>query len=476
MCIKCIKCIIILLLIFFQVASLANTGFTNQDIVKNNPVLNIISWNKYHNYTEIVNILLELNATYPNIVDVFPIGGSRQNRTIYCLRLTNESITDPKPAILFVGYHHAREPISAELALYFAVYAATNHGQNETITYMLNNTEIYVVVALNPDGFEAVAQNDWQRKNANQIDEDGDGLVDEDSPEDEDGDGRIEYLWNYQYGYIVRWEGWDNDGDGENGEDWIGGVDLNRNYGYAWNSSTGGSTDPASEVYKGSAPFSEPETKALRDLVMQYDFRYAVSFHSGADVILYPWGYTQNPTPDDEKFQQLASNMSALVGSPYEQISEMYLTSGVWDDWMYGNQSVYAFTFELFKNDSAWIYESGPEPYTIWVGGVFEYFNPPTSRILETVQRWMPALFYTIDKAIEEYLPGDVNRDGEVNILDVVTLTSRYGSNLGDPNWNPKLDLIRDGQINILDVVIVTGNYGKRLKDKNSSKLYTLVN
>ncbi len=422
-----------------------------------------VEWNEYHNYTEIINILLELNATYPAIVDVFAIGRSWQNRTIYCVRLTNESITYPKPAVLFVGYHHAREPITAELALYFTVYIANNYAQNVTIANMLNQSEIYIIVALNVDGFSTVTQNDWQRKNARPTDEDSDGLVDEDPPEDEDGDGKIEYLWNSYYGYFVRWEGWDNDGDGINGEDWIGGVDLNRNYGYAWNASTdSGSPFPEDEDYKGPAPFSELETSALRDLVMQYDFHYAVSLHSGADVILYPWGYTTNPSPHDYKYQMLASNISQLVNSPYQQSSQMYTTSGVWDDWMYGNQSVYSLTFEIYMDESAWTYEPGPQPHTYWIGGIREAFNPPSWAILQTIQRWTPGLFYITNKAIEEYLPGDINHDGTVDIIDVVALTTIYGSQIGSPTWKPKLDLKRDGKIDILDLVIVTSNYGKK--------------
>ena len=456
----------IILFICSQVLCLIATasGSMVPERVENQSLLDSISWDKYHNYTEIEELLLEINSTYPEIADVFSVGKSWQNKTIYCLRLTNESDNYPKPAILLVGYHHTREPITAELALYFSVQLATNYGKNETITRMLNKTELYIIVALNPDGFETVEQNDWQRKNSHPTDEDQDGLFDEDPPEDEDGDGKVEYLWDYHTGF-VRWEGWDNDGDGVNGEDWIGGVDLNRNYGYQWNASTqSGSQNPEDEDYKGTAPFSEPETRALRDLVMQYDFRYAVSLHSGADVILYPWGYTTDPAPDHEKYQSLAVNMSALVNSSYQQSGEMYTTSGVWDDWMYGNQSVFAFTFEIFRNSSAWTYEPGPDPYTTWVGGVFEYFNPLTQHILANIQRWVPALFYLIETAIEEYLPGDVNHDYKVDIYDVVSLTSIYGSCVGDPDWNPKLDLRRDGRIDIFDVVIVTSNYGRSIK------------
>jgi carboxypeptidase T len=290
-------------------------------------------WAHYHNYSEIVESLLYLNSTYPSVVDVFSIGESWENRDIYCIRLTNESINGRKPEVFFVGYHHAREPISAELPLYFAVEAATNFGTNQTLTRMLNSSEIYIIPALNVDGLEVVRDNDWQRKNAHPFDEDGDGLLDEDPPEDENGDGSIEDLlqWDGYQWVFVRWEGIDNDADGEFGEDWIGGVDLNRNYGYKWNASVqSGSPYPRDEDYRGPAPFSEPETQALRDLALQHDFEYAVSFHSGAENIVYPWGYTTTATSDDLVFREIAGDLSALVSAPYWQAGDWYTTSGVW--------------------------------------------------------------------------------------------------------------------------------------------------
>jgi len=360
-------------------------------------------WQHYHNYTEIVNTLLSLNNTFPNIVDVFSIGKSWQSRDIYCIRLTNESNTDPKPKVLFVGYHHARELISAELPLYFVSQAAINFGTNETITYMLNYSEIYVIPALNVDGFDSVRKNEWQRKNAHPFDEDGDGLFDEDPPDDEDGDGYIEdlYYWDGINYYFIRWEGIDDDGDGLKNEDWIGGVDLNRNYDYQWQ---GGSSDPRSEVFKGTAPFSEPETQALRNLALEHDFMYALSFHSGAELILYPWGYTYNPPPDVMMFQKISQDLSSITGGTiYMQASSLYISYGLWDDWMYGNRSTFAITCEIYTNNSAWQYEPGPEPKTWWEKGVFQYFNPDANQIKTVIQRWLPVFTYITNRSITEF-------------------------------------------------------------------------
>jgi hypothetical protein len=360
------------------------------------------NWSHYHNYSEIVATLLYLNETYPNVVDMFPIGKSWQNRDIYCIRLTNESDTQPKPKVFFVGYHHAREPITAELVLYFTVDAATKFGTNETITNMLNCSEIYIVPALNVDGFDALERNDWQRKNARPIDEDGDGLFDEDPPDDEDGDGYIEdlYYWDGIDYYFIRWEGLDDDGDGEYNEDWIGGVDLNRNYPISWENA---SSDPSSSVYRGSSPFSEPETQAIRDLALEHNFTYAISFHSGTELILYPWGYTDDPPPDEIILREIAQDLSSITGgTTYQQVCGLYKCYGVWDDWMYGNRSTFAFTCEIYGNDSAWQYEPGPEPYTWWERGILQAFNPDPNDIETVIQRWLPVFTYTTNRAIAE--------------------------------------------------------------------------
>ena len=372
---------------------------------QNASIVNFIEFNHYHNYTEITDTLLHLNETYPRIVDVFSIGTSWQNNHIYCIRLTNESIQRPKPEVLFVGYHHARELISAELLLYFLVEAANSYGTNEAITHMIDYCQIYIIVALNIDAFEAVQENEWLRKNVHPFDEDGDGLLDEDPPDDEDGDGYIEdlYFWNGADYEFIRMEGVDDDEDGLLNEDWVGGVDLNRNYGFKWNATVqSGSPYPEAEDFRGPARFSEPETQALRDLALQHDFQYAVSFHSGLDVILYPWGYTTDPTADDEIFREIASSMSILVGSPYEQAGQIYTTSGVLEDWMYNNRSTFAFTAEIYRNDSAWEYEPGPDPNTWWEKGIFQFFNPDPLDIEREVQRWLPVFSYIADRAIAE--------------------------------------------------------------------------
>jgi len=358
-----------------------------------------LDWDHYHNYTEITTILSGLNDTYPYIVDVFSIGKSWRNQDIYCARLTNEDVGEPKPEVLFVGYHHAQELISAELPLYYVVDAVTNYGLDENVTDLLATREIYVIVALNVDGFDLFESNDRQRKNARQIDEDDDGSLDEDPPEDLNGNGLIEILINHTDPYnpeFMAYEGADNDTDGVNGEDWIGGVDLNRNYPVAWENAM---SDPSSPVYRGPAPFSEPETQALRDLVLEHNFTHAISFHSGIEFIFYPWGCTADPTPDDTKFEEIAQDLSSITGgTQYDSPKVMH---GIWDDWMYGEAGVLALTCEIFRNET-WmnaIIEPGPYPHTSWLGGEMWLYNPFPSSIETVIQRWLPVFTYIADLA-----------------------------------------------------------------------------
>ncbi|UCG36077.1 MAG: hypothetical protein JSV64_05475 [Candidatus Bathyarchaeota archaeon] len=420
-------------------------------------------WSHYHNYSEIIDSLLFLNLTYPDIVDVFSIGDSWLGRTIYCIRLTNESITRPKPKLLFVGYHHAREPISAELALYFVVDAATRYSTSPTLAELVDETELYVVVALNIDAFEVVNQNAWQRKNIHPIDEDGDSFFDEDPPDDADGDGYIEDLifWNGTYYEFLRWEGLDDDSDGSFNEDWVGGVDLNRNYGYEWNASVdSGSPDPRDEDYRGPAPFSEPETQAMRDFALQHDFKYSVSLHSGAEMVIYPWGYSANPPTDVIVFNEMASDLATLTSSAYQQGGTWYTTSGVWEDWMYGNRCSFAFTCEIYMNDSAWHYEPGPDPDTFWESRIFEYFNPDPTQIETVIQQWFPIFTYLSSRAMEHDILGDADGDRDIDIFDIVRMATVYGVAEPHPDYDPACDWDSDGDIDIFDIVAAASNYG----------------
>ena len=379
------------------------------DLLASNKVIQI-TWNKYHNYSEITTILKNLNESYGNIARVYSIGKTWNNRNIWCIELSNHKVSKPKPALFIVSYHHARERITIEVALYIAWYLATNYATNDTIKEILEKTVVYIVPALNADGIEASEINPWQRKNLRPIDDDEDGRFDEDPPNDVDGDGEIYWWWNVTH---MGFEGYDDDGDGLINEDWLGGVDLNRNYGFHWNDTTvkSGSSDPYSEVYIGPEPFSEPETRAIKQFVEKHkNIKYALSFHSGIVAILYPWSYTSDPSPDEEEFVSLSENMSEISGYPYFQSSKLYTSSGEWGDWMYGVHNIFTFTIEVYGqgNNVTWLREHTKEINgTMYLYDIWEYFNPPEDGIETVLEKNLKITLFLASKLLldEAVLP-----------------------------------------------------------------------
>ncbi|MGB9135013.1 MAG: dockerin type I domain-containing protein, partial [Candidatus Bathyarchaeia archaeon] len=59
-------------------------------------------------------------------------------------------------------------------------------------------------------------------------------------------------------------------------------------------------------------------------------------------------------------------------------------------------------------------------------------------------------------------LPGDINGDKKVDILDAIKLANAFGSKLGDPSWNPNADINDDHRVNILDAIILSNHFGER--------------
>lgn len=296
----------------------------------------------YHSYSELKDELLQLEQTYPQIAKVYDIGDSWEktqgiaDRDIWAIKISdNVTQEEDEPEILFIGAHHAREWISVEVPLYLAKYLVENYYTDPMVRSYVDNTQIWIVPMLNPDGHQySIDVDRWWRKNRR------------------------------------------SNGGGSYG------VDLNRNYGYMWGG-PGSSPDPQSDIYRGTAPFSEPETQAIRDLALAHKFRAMLTYHSYGQLILYPWGYTYNPPPDVLALSNMSADMADLIqqvhGSIYtpQQASQLYLTSGTTDDWFYGQLDTFGFTIELRP-----------------VG--YPYFILPEDQIIPTWEENRPVALYLI--------------------------------------------------------------------------------
>jgi hypothetical protein len=106
-------------------------------------------------------------------------------------------------------------------------------------------------------------------------------------------------------------------------------------------------------VYRGTGPFSEPETQAVRDFCASREFVMSLSYHSYGELILYPWGYAALNTMDHGLFTALGDSLSQGNGYTAGNAASgaIYVTNGDSDDWLYGETLIknplYAFTVEL---------------------------------------------------------------------------------------------------------------------------------
>jgi len=304
----------------------------------------------YHSYLELEADLFALQHKFPDIVKVFDIGDSLERRNLYAMKISdNVALEEDEPEVLFLGCHHAREWISVEVPFLMGKYLAEHYADDPAVKRLVDQSEIWIVPLVNPDGLEYTI-----------------------------------------HGYRLWRKNRRDNGSSSYG------VDLNRNYDYKWGiDNLGSSANPASEVYRGPAPFSEPETQAVRDLFLKKNFQALVSFHSYSQVILYPWGYTKEPPDDAQVLKEIAAEMSARMLAvngrlyPYGQSGDaLYLTNGDLTDWAYAVNGFPAYTIELTPVD--------------WASGGFFNRQEDIDPIFEENR---PAMIYLIDRAIRDYRP-----------------------------------------------------------------------
>ncbi|HEX5133487.1 MAG TPA: M14 family zinc carboxypeptidase [Candidatus Krumholzibacteria bacterium] len=299
---------------------------------------------EYHTYAELDTALSNLEAAYPAIAKRSIIGTSLEGRNIYALKISdNVTVDESEPEVLYMGNHHARELMSVEIPLRFAQYLLASYGVDSEITGYIDNREIWFVPMINPDGHYYVQQNhggssnSWWRKNRR-----------------DNGNGTF-------------------------------GVDLNRNYGYQWGyDNVGSSPSTSNETYRGTGPFSEPETQVVRDFVNSHDFIAWFSYHSYGELLLYPWGYIYGNTPDHGVFEALGDSLvednGYLAGNPAS--GAIYITNGDSDDWGYAEQvsknKIFAFTPEV--NSGA---QGGFGPAESYIQPTFDLLRPMNIKLLK---------------------------------------------------------------------------------------------
>ena len=333
-----------------QAARLRQIGYTTEELVETETHISMFATAEaiaaYHSAETLEDDLRQLAESQPEIAELREIGRSLEERPIWALRIGERRATEHK--LLFMGCHHAREWIAVEVPYLLAEHLVKNAGQ-APVTDWLQRGEIWIAPMVNPDGHEYSRTRDrlW-RKNRRH-----------------NADGSI-------------------------------GVDPNRNYGYMWGTRNDdiSSQVPSDDTYVGPRAFSEPETRAVRNLVARELFRGVLTYHSYSQLILYPWGYTEQPVPDAtdratmtklaERMQQLMRNVHGSTYRPL-QSSQLYGIPVVGDttDWTYGEYAIPSFTIEL-------------RPDSHQAGG----FILPPEQIQPTFEENLPAALEFIDRIL----------------------------------------------------------------------------
>ncbi|MFG2877770.1 M14 family metallopeptidase [Streptomyces sp. NPDC048337] len=272
---------------------------------------------KYHNYAEANAEIDQRTAQYPSIMSKKVIGKSYQGRDLIAIKISDNVATDEaEPEVLFTAHQHAREHLTVEMALYLLNEFGSKYGTDARVTNAVNGREIWIIPDLNPDGGE----------------------------------------YDIATG---SYRSWRKNRQPNSGSSYVG-TDENRNWNYKWGCCGGSSSSKSSETYRGSAAESAPEVKVVSDFVRsrviggKQQITAAIDFHTYSELVLWPFGYTYNDTApgmtadDLAVYKKIGTSMAASNGYTPEQSSDLYITDGTIDDWLWGNQKIFAYTFEMY--------------------------------------------------------------------------------------------------------------------------------
>ncbi|MFD0166165.1 M14 family metallopeptidase [Streptomyces decoyicus] len=276
-------------------------------------------YTKYHTHDEATKEIDALVAKYPDLVTKQVIGTSHEGRSLLALKLSKNAAQDEaEPEVLFTAHQHAREHLTVEMSLYLLGEFTSKYGTDPRITKMLDSREIWIIPDLNPDGGAYdIASGSFRSWRKNRQPNSGSSSV---------------------------------------------GTDLNRNWDFKWGCCGGSSSSPSSETYRGRSAASAPEVQVVSKFVRsrvvggKQQIKAAIDFHTYSELVLWPFGFTDDDTgpgmtqDDHDAFAAIGKDMAATNGYTPEQSSDLYITDGSIDDWLWGDQKIFAYTFEMYPS------------------------------------------------------------------------------------------------------------------------------
>jgi len=277
-------------------------------------VQNAAQFSKYLNLDEINDFIKSLATNFPNIVQIEEIGKSFEQRPIYVVKVGSEN-GKKKPSIWIDGGIHAREWIGVSTVTFMLNKLVTGYATDAKIKNFVDKANWYIVPVLNVDGYQFTHTEDrmW-RKNRRPA----------------PCRGCCE------------------------------GVDLNRNFDHSFGGA-GTSPDSCQDSYRGSAAFSEPETRAVRDFVLKHtgDMKAFITIHAYMQMWFYPYANKKQSYPQDvNELVAVSKKAVAAIKSVYgtdftvgTPADILYPAAGGSFDWVKATAKVkYTFGMELRPN------------------------------------------------------------------------------------------------------------------------------
>ncbi|HNQ80959.1 MAG TPA: M14 family metallopeptidase [Candidatus Aminicenantes bacterium] len=348
-----------------------------------------LRFDHYYTLAEVGEALQALHKAYPGLTTLEEIGRSEEGRPIWAMTVNNPK-TGPalaKPGVYVDGNIHGNEIQGGEISLYLLDYLLGRYGKNEEVTALVDKNCFYVVPVVNVDGryhFLADPNNASSGRGLRiPIDDDRDGLLDEDPPDDLDNDGNItqmrrkdpfgQYKTNpedprltvrIKPGERGEWtllgeEGIDNDGDGRVNEDAEGYVDPNRQWGFDWAPSyvEGGA---------GEYPFQGRGLRALAGWMMtKTNICLGWSFHNFGGMFLRGptrKGLGDYPPQDVAVYDYIGRQAERITPGYRYMVSwkDLYTTYGDSVEWLVRHLGAYGYCGEVFQA-SAESFKTGEE-------------------------------------------------------------------------------------------------------------------
>ncbi len=306
----------------------------------------------FYTWSEIQAEIDTMKMLYPNLIsDKIQIGTSFQGRNIFYVKISdNAGVQESEPQVLYTSIHHSQEPASLHQLIYFMYYLLENYGTNPEVSYLIDQTELYFIPVINPDGY---VYNETENP-------DGGGLHRKNRRTSTFSDG----------------------------------VDLNRNYDWYFGyDELGSSSIGFHPWHRGDNAFSEPETQAVKQFLENHDIKLDVNWHSYGNMMIYPWNYENHYSDDSLFYITLAETMSYQNNFRYGTVYETYgyQSNGDADDWGYGETNsknkIYSITAEIGSmDDGFW-----PDPLrifelceqTVWTNLSIAHFAHPYYKYID---------------------------------------------------------------------------------------------